>query len=194
MKRLYVQQRRQDAELGMRRNNTAQLNLFELQPRSRQDVRAAVLAMFATTSASAVAARVGVSRASVLGIAKRARDAGRPVELVRPTSARAQRRAAKVVAADAFTPRPSLPPIGVRPATVGTPMPTICRDPAPLIVVDVDGMPHLFTVGERECRAIIDEDGACCRLPTEGRSSWCRAHRAAYRASARPLHIREDLL
>ena len=179
----------------MRRNhNQSQLDLFEWTPPSRRDVRASVLAMFATATASSVAARVGVSRASVLGIVKRARDAGRPVDIIRPASARAQRRAARVAAAEVTTTRPVLPPIGVRVATVGTPMPVARPDVAPLIAVETNDLPALLTLGERQCRAIIEETDACCGLPTEGRLSWCRAHRAAYRASARPLRLREDIL
>ncbi len=157
-------------------------------------MRASVLAGFATSTASVVAARVGVSRASVLGIVKRARDAGRPVDIVRPASARAQRRAARIAAAEVVALRHTLPPIVTRPPTVGTPMPTERRDPAPLFAADLTDLPPLMALGERQCRAIIEETGACCGLPTEGRSSWCRAHRAAYRAAARPFRLREDLL
>lgn len=173
----------------MRRGNSSQLDLFEWLPPTRADLRASVIAMFATSTASVVAARHGVSRSTILGIAKRSRDGGQSLALIRPASARAQRRAERIAAAEVVPARPPLPPVGVRFATVGTPMPVTRIDVAPLITADLGDVAPLLGLGDRQCRAITDDLGACCGLPTEGRSSWCRAHRATYRASARPLKL-----
>ncbi|RYB03565.1 hypothetical protein D3272_15535 [Lichenibacterium ramalinae] len=125
----------------------------------------------------------------MLGYIYRARQAGLPVP-TRPARVPGGRdRPADIVPV-----RPVLPVPSVRPATIGTPMPAARRDISPVVTVMPDDLPSLITLGERECRAIVGDEGECCRLPTEGRSSWCRAHRAAYRASARPLRLREDAL
>ena len=160
------------------RRNTSQLSLFEWTPVAQPDKRAACIAMFATASAAAVGARYGVSRDAVLGYVHRARLAGLPVA-TRPAKVRGGKRRP----IDLVPTRPALPLPSVRAATVGTPMPKIRVDVAPLITVAPDDMPALFGLGDRQCRAITDDEtGECCGLPTEGRSSWCRAHRAAYRA------------
>ena len=131
------------------------------------------------------------SAAAVLGYVHRARQAGQAVHVTRPTSARAQRRAARAAKVVAAPTRPSLPPVGVRAATVGTPMPVERREPVALIVAEIPNMPALLTLSDRQCRAIVDDETLdCCGLPTEGRSSWCRAHRAAYRAGTRPINLR----
>ena len=173
------------------RRNTNQLDLFEWVPVAQVDRRAACIAMFAVASASKVAARHGVTRSAVLSYVYRARQAGLDVA-TRPSRVPG----GKHRSAEAAQVKPVAPPAGVRLPTVGTPMPTVRRDPVTIFPVDIDvaGLSPLLTLGDRECRAIIEETMSCCGLPTDGRSSWCRAHRAAYRAAARPLRLREDLL
>ena len=167
------------------RRNSAQLDLFGWVPTTQVDRRVACIAAFATASASQVAARHGVRRSAVLSYVYRARQAGLPVAS-RPSRVPG----GKHRSAEFPSVKPVASPAGVRLPTVGTPMPSVRRDPVSIFPVDVpDEMPALLTLGDRECRAIIDETQACCGLPTEGRSSYCRAHRAAYRASARPLRL-----
>ena len=171
------------------RRNSAQLDLFDWTPPAPASKRAACIAAFASASAAVVARAHGVSRSSVLGYIYRARQAGLPVP-ARP----ARVPGGKNRVADIVSVRPARPVPSMRPVTVGTPMPIAGRDPAPLIAVQVENLPALMTLGERQCRAIVGDEGECCGLPTEGRSSWCRAHRAAYRASVRPIRLREDAL
>ncbi len=171
------------------RRNSSQLDLFDWTPPTPVSKRAACIAAFAHASAAAVARAHGVSRSSVLGYVHRARQAGLPVP-----SRPARVPGGKGRVADIVPVRPVLPVPSVRPATIGTPMPAACRDLASVVAVQIDDLPALMMLSDRQCRAIIDDEGSCCGLPTEGRSSWCRAHRAAYRASARPVRIREDVL